>query len=148
MDPPLLRERECRDRASQSCRISASFFLRLQPLICLSQVNASSRVESVWEVGELDGASLRGVPNECSIVVLCDTVLKVVGVASVVGSIGAPENVHKEAHILAIGMFCNFFSHSAWAIWCWACLPPFDKLRTSGTSFDRLRTSGTSNRSS
>src|SRR5262245_4322050 len=87
------RRRANRETSAQSLRISASFLLRLQPLICCSHANASSLVGNSSDNPTLTG-SLRGVACNLTCFVLGYPIFKIIGMSSVVRVISTPENVN------------------------------------------------------
>ena len=95
------RRRANRETSAQSLRISASFLLRLQSLICCSHANASSLVGNSSENTTLR-EPCRGVAFNLTRLMLGYPIFKVIGMSSVVRVISTPQYVNPETHLLLL----------------------------------------------
>jgi hypothetical protein len=107
---------------SQSLRLSASFFFRVQPLICRSHLRASSRVGNSSENTTPTGSLVDVALNRTSLM-FCYPSFKIIGMPSVVGVIGAAQNINPETHVLSICFIACPKSSAASPL---TCLEPFD----------------------
>ncbi len=84
----------------------ASFFFRLQPLICRSRARASSRVGNSSENTNVTGSLAEVITFYLTRLMLYDPFLKIIRVSCIVGLVGTTQDVNPKAHFLATICFC------------------------------------------